>query len=1332
MPPRGWINDPNGPLFYKGYYHMFYQYVETGCQWAWGLLWGHAVSRDLVTWEHLPPALAPSFGGFDGDGCFSGCATLDENGVPTILYTGVRLRSSEVCGPLPPPECDLGTACIETQCIAYAADPADPKLTYWTKEEVPFLALPPPNMQLTAWRDPFVIGRPGQDGQGCWTIMIGAGVRDRGGTALVYRSPKLRGGSWTYAGELCRGAGDTGVIWECPVMMHPPPLPTMARPLLQPAAPPMPEPMSSPPFISAIGGGGDIVTEVSPAAQAAAVTADGEPEQAAIVLSPAAATVSPLRPSVHGLQQVHVGGSPDAAVPHQPHHIQLPAVLPSSPRPPVVRRLADAAVAAGATNAVAAAAATAAAAASAVGRHSGVGGAATGLGLVAAVMSPRRPYPLVSVPAATGPLSSPLRSPARWNLPSTLTPLPLPPSPPPPVVPHSPGGVLRHLASPGGRYAGFPTAASPSASALDWLVSSAASINGARLRTTTPPASPRITQLPLLPPAPSSRPPPAVTMPAAAVVAAPAVDGVAPILGEDKRSASGLVLALLGETTAAGEAAAASSPAKPSTPTPSAAAPTTLPDTAAPSATKLLPQPQPQLRKQPGIMSLHAAQQAAASAAPSSPDGGQLAAARQLRRQRLLQAHGSFFCVCPDDCNSMSVYYLGAFAPAAGAFNLTGALGPFPLDLGDIFYAPNTLADPEGRSLLWGWLQEKPRKVGEYDYAGCLSLPRLLYLEVDEEALDQEEREEQEPPAAARPAADGPPLTPGAGLPAQLQGRRRGPPVHLVQRPPPELAQLRVPGRQWCADGLLLEAGATSPVALPASAASHLELELSMAPLPQPLMPQPTTPATPVVGAAEAEASRLSPQRGTPAAAGVVPCPQGTCGGGGSRCSGVLLHSWRGGAEGGAALLYHWDSGVLEVVFEALDPRTLTFSLAAPGARRVGGPLLRPPAPGHPLSLHVFLDYSCLEVFTGDGEVLTARVYRGVPPAPHPPVPRGSSSGGGSLSGGGSAAATRRVSPLGTPRRHQPQQQPQAAAAAAAALQSLQLQGLVPPASPSASSTMTLLDPFNHEQGHHGPRHHLLTRDAYASGGAAAAGVELVSFGCATEFESVAAYERWPQRQAGAINSAGETSPASASAPDLAGTALWAALSGAALGPICDSAHSRFNVLHYVDPTITSPIETCWWVPPLFAVAAVILCCGHVLLDGRSPDAPRFGAAPGWPVVLGGIAVFCLQYAFSGAFEESLGLSSPALFHAALLGSGLGLWWAVDGTRQGLLWAVLTAVLGPVLEIGLIQGLGLYHYTHPDVAGIPLWIPWVYLAGAPANANLGRQIASELASKRGK
>ena len=59
----------------------------------------------------------------------------------------------------------------------------------------------------------------------------------------------------------------------------------------------------------------------------------------------------------------------------------------------------------------------------------------------------------------------------------------------------------------------------------------------------------------------------------------------------------------------------------------------------------------------------------------------------------------------------------------------------------------------------------------------------------------------------------------------------------------------------------------------------------------------------------------------------------------------------------------------------------------------------------------------------------------------------------------------------------------------------------------------------------------------------------------------------------------------------------------------------------------------------------------------------------------------------------------------------------------------LLAIIGPVVEIGLINGLHLYSYTNPDVAGIPLWIPWVYAAGGPANGALGRQILFELQSR---
>ena len=91
-----------------------------GCEWDFGIVWGHAVSRDLVHWEHLAQALLPTPGSTDADGCFSGCSVVDPDGTPTILYTGVRLRSNPECGPLPPSECDLNLPFIETQLVATA------------------------------------------------------------------------------------------------------------------------------------------------------------------------------------------------------------------------------------------------------------------------------------------------------------------------------------------------------------------------------------------------------------------------------------------------------------------------------------------------------------------------------------------------------------------------------------------------------------------------------------------------------------------------------------------------------------------------------------------------------------------------------------------------------------------------------------------------------------------------------------------------------------------------------------------------------------------------------------------------------------------------------------------------------------------------------------------------------------------------------------------------------------------------------------------------------------------------------------------------------------
>ena len=76
MPPAQWMNDPNGPVFWKGRYHLFYQHNPGAAVWG-DMHWGHAMSEDLVHWEHLPIALAPDPDGPDVNGCFSGTALVD-------------------------------------------------------------------------------------------------------------------------------------------------------------------------------------------------------------------------------------------------------------------------------------------------------------------------------------------------------------------------------------------------------------------------------------------------------------------------------------------------------------------------------------------------------------------------------------------------------------------------------------------------------------------------------------------------------------------------------------------------------------------------------------------------------------------------------------------------------------------------------------------------------------------------------------------------------------------------------------------------------------------------------------------------------------------------------------------------------------------------------------------------------------------------------------------------------------------------------------------------------------------------------------------------------
>jgi len=195
LPAANWLNDPNGLIHWKGQYHMFYQYNPNG-PFHGTIHWGHAVSADLVHWADLPIALAPTPGSPDAEGCYSGCA-VDHDGVPTFLYSGHN-RANPGAFQLP---------CLAT---------GDAELLTLTKfDGNPVIAAPPPDLDLVAFRDHSVWKAPD-----AWYMLVGAGIKRVGGTALLYRSENLR--EWEYLHPLCTGdlnSSDplwTGSMWECP------------------------------------------------------------------------------------------------------------------------------------------------------------------------------------------------------------------------------------------------------------------------------------------------------------------------------------------------------------------------------------------------------------------------------------------------------------------------------------------------------------------------------------------------------------------------------------------------------------------------------------------------------------------------------------------------------------------------------------------------------------------------------------------------------------------------------------------------------------------------------------------------------------------------------------------------------------------------------------------------------------------------------------------------------------------------------------------------------------------------------------------------------------
>ena len=208
LPAANWMNDPNGPIYFNGRYHMFCQYNPHAAVWG-DMSWYHSISPDMIHWTHLPMAFTPTPGGPDAYGCFSGSAIAVGKRV-YVVYTGTVESTPDKATIR-----DGSNRIQESQCLAWSDDP---RLIHWTKDPKPIVPLPPPGMKITGFRDPSAWR------QGGWYYMtVGSGIAKVGGCVLLYRSKDMK--SWEYMHRLTSGAWngrqtanpcDDGEMWECP------------------------------------------------------------------------------------------------------------------------------------------------------------------------------------------------------------------------------------------------------------------------------------------------------------------------------------------------------------------------------------------------------------------------------------------------------------------------------------------------------------------------------------------------------------------------------------------------------------------------------------------------------------------------------------------------------------------------------------------------------------------------------------------------------------------------------------------------------------------------------------------------------------------------------------------------------------------------------------------------------------------------------------------------------------------------------------------------------------------------------------------------------------
>ena len=191
-PLVGWMNDPNGFCWYKGQYHLFYQYHPFSRQWG-PMHWGHAVTTDLLHWTYMPCALAPDTAA-DAGGCFSGSAVEMPDGRLMLCYTGVQ---------------PAGTFRRETQaqCVAFG-DGKDFEKSL-LNPVIRHCHLPEGYSEFD-FRDPKVW----RDADGMYRMVVGNRHEERSGTVLLLESAD--GMDWQFVTELDACRKEYGRMWECP------------------------------------------------------------------------------------------------------------------------------------------------------------------------------------------------------------------------------------------------------------------------------------------------------------------------------------------------------------------------------------------------------------------------------------------------------------------------------------------------------------------------------------------------------------------------------------------------------------------------------------------------------------------------------------------------------------------------------------------------------------------------------------------------------------------------------------------------------------------------------------------------------------------------------------------------------------------------------------------------------------------------------------------------------------------------------------------------------------------------------------------------------------